>query len=118
MLIFEDKKKPVSRPYALDAVDRVLKKLGKKSKGGVPELKGDEVAQAVAEAFFKSEETARALRLLKGAFEEVASAVMDEKHDLPMETVAMVKKITKGKLDPATALFFVLAQAAPGSWMR
>ena len=108
-------KKTKERLYALDAVDQALKKAGKKTQGGVPELRGDEVASAVAEAFFMSEEATRALRLMKGAFETVAATVMNEKHDLPMEVQALYRKL-KGKGGPAVALLYVLAQAAPGEW--
>ncbi len=113
MIILDERKG--EHLYALDAVDQALKKIGKKGKGGVPELKGDEVANAVADAFFKSEEAMRGLRLMKGAFETVAATLMNEKHDLPFETVSAYKK-SKGKASPALSLLYVLAQAAPGSW--
>lgn len=113
MIILDEKKG--ERSYALDATDQALKRLGKKSKGGVPELRGDEVANAVADAFFTSEEATRALRLMKGAFETVAASVANEKHDLPLEAVTAYKK-AKGKASASLALLYVLAQAAPGSW--
>jgi hypothetical protein len=114
-MIVAKEKKTKDRLYALDAVDQALKKIGKRSQGGVPELRGDEVASAVAEAFFRSEEASRALRLMKGAFETVAASVANEKHDLPMEVLAAYKKL-KGKGGPDLALLYILAQAAPGEW--
>lgn len=104
------------RPFTLDSVGKAIAKINKKSKGGIAEARAEDIIPEIAKAFFKSEEAARSLQLLKGAFEEAAALLIDSKHDLSMDALAVVKKITKGKLDPDLALLFVLAQAAPGSW--